>query len=121
MKSLNFNARFIELAGEVNSHMPEFVVEKTMRVLNARKKPVNGSKILVMGVAYKANVSDMRESPALDLIHLLAGHGADVSFHDPYVPSVRIGNRTYTNSPYSPKALKRYDAVVVTTAHDGFK
>lgn len=120
MKSLNFSARFIELAGEVNSHMPEFVLEKTTRALNARRKPVNGSKILVMGVAYKANVSDMRESPALDLIHLLQQNGATVSYHDPYVPSLILGKQHLTSKPYSARLLQSQDAVVVTTAHDVF-
>jgi len=120
MKSLNFAARFIELAGEVNSHMPEFVVEKIVRALNVRKKSVNGSKILVMGVAYKANVSDMRESPALDVIHLLREQGADVSYHDPYIPSVVIGNHRLAGKAYSPKLLKGMDAVVITTAHSNF-
>jgi len=121
MKSLNFSARFIELAGEVNSHMPEFVLEKVTRALNDQKKAVNGSKILVMGVAYKANVSDMRESPALDLIHLLNEQGGDVSYHDPFIPSITIGRLRLTSQPYAPKKLKQYDAVVITTAHDAFK
>ncbi len=120
MKSLNFAARFIELAGEINSHMPEFVLEKVTRALNVRKKAVNGSKILVMGIAYKADVSDMRESPALDLLHLLGEHGATLSYHDPFVPSVTIGERKFVNKPYSAKGLKTFDAVVVTTAHSAF-
>lgn len=120
MKSLNFAARFIELAGEVNSHMPEFVLEKVVRALNARKKAVNGSKILIMGVAYKANVSDMRESPALDVIHLLSEQGADVVYHDPYIPSITLGNHRLTGKAYSSKLLRSMDAVVITTAHSAF-
>jgi UDP-N-acetyl-D-glucosamine dehydrogenase len=120
MKSLNFSARFIELAGEINSHMPEFVLEKVVRSLNSRRKSVNGSKILVLGIAYKANVSDMRESPALDLIHLLAEQGARVDYHDPFVPSVTIGDVKYTSKPYSAQRLRSYDAVVVTTGHAVF-
>ena len=120
MKSLNFSARFIELAGEVNSHMPEFVLEKIARALNDRKKAVNGSKILILGVAYKANVSDMRESPALDLIHLLNEQGGEVSYHDPFVPVVSIGRLRLTSKPYGRQMLKNYDAVVVTTAHNTF-
>jgi UDP-N-acetyl-D-glucosamine dehydrogenase len=121
MKSLNFSARFIELAGEVNSHMPEFVLEKVTRALNDRKKAVKGSKILVLGIAYKANVSDMRESPALDLLHLLNEQGGHVAYHDPYVPSVTIGDLHLKSKPYSAKQLKHYDAVVITTAHAIFK
>jgi UDP-N-acetyl-D-glucosamine dehydrogenase len=120
MKALNFSARFIELAGEVNSHMPDYVLEKIVRALNERKKALNGSKILVMGVAYKANVSDTRESPALDLIHLLLQHGANVSFHDPYVSSVVVAEKRLAGKKYSPALLQGADAVVITTAHDGF-
>lgn len=120
MKSLNFSARFIELAGEINSHMPDFAVNKIMRTLNQRKKSINGSKILVLGVAYKANVSDMRESPALDVIHLLMQMGADVSYHDPYVPTLQIDKHKLASRPYSVQLLKQSDAVVITTAHSVF-
>lgn len=120
MKALNFSARFIELAGEVNSHMPEFVLEKVVRALNERKKSVKGSTIVVLGVAYKPNVSDMRESPALDLIHLLHQQGARVVYHDPYVPSISIGNQRLKNKAYSATLLKQADAVVITTHHTVF-
>jgi UDP-N-acetyl-D-glucosamine dehydrogenase len=120
MKSLNFSARFIELAGEVNSHMPDFVVQKTVLALNQRKKPVNGSHILLLGVSYKSNVSDTRESPALDVMHLLLELGADVSFHDPYVKTVEIGGHRFNGKPLSPAILKSMDAVILTTAHDAF-
>jgi len=121
MKSLNFSARFIELAGEINSHMPEFVLEKITRALNGEKKALNGSKVLLLGVAYKANVSDMRESPALDLLHLLQEQGAKVSYHDPHVPSVAIGALRLKSRPYSTGLVGKADAVVITTAHDAFK
>jgi len=120
MKSLNYSARFIELAGEINSHMPDFVVNKIMRTLNQRKKSINGSKILILGVAYKANVADMRESPALDVIHLLQQMGSVVTYHDPFVPSMRVEKHRMTSRPYSMKLLKEADAVVVTTAHSVF-
>jgi UDP-N-acetyl-D-glucosamine dehydrogenase len=120
MKALNFSARFIELAGEINSHMPDFVLEKIVLALNERKKPLNGSKILLLGVAYKANVSDTRESPALDLYHLLTEHGAQVSIHDPWVKSVSLGGKTVFSKPYSPELLQSMDAVVVTTVHRSF-
>jgi len=120
MKSLNFPARFIELAGEINSHMPDFVVTKVMKALNGRKKSIKGSKILVLGVAYKANVSDMRESPALDVIHLLLQMGSNVTYHDPYVPSIMIGSHRLNNQPYSPRLLNSADAVIITTPHSVF-
>ncbi len=120
MKSLNFNARFIELASEVNSHMPDFVLEKTAWALNERKKAVNGSKILVMGVAYKPDVGDVRESPALDLIHLLMTRGAEVSIHDPHVTSIEVNGKTLHNKAFSPALLKSMDAVIVTTGHSAF-
>jgi UDP-N-acetyl-D-glucosamine dehydrogenase len=120
MKSLNFSARFIDLAGEVNSHMPDYVLQKIVLALNDRKKPVNGAKILLLGVAYKANVSDVRESPALDLIHLLSEQGAQVSFHDPWVKSVNVGGKAIPGKPYTPALLHSMDAVVVTTAHRSF-
>lgn len=120
MKSLNFSARFIELAGEINSHMPDFVVSKIMRVLNQREHSIKGSKILILGVAYKANVSDMRESPALDVIHLLQQMGANVSFHDPYVPWIIVDGKRMGSKPYSAKLLRDSDAVIITTAHDVF-
>jgi UDP-N-acetyl-D-glucosamine dehydrogenase len=120
MKSLNFSARFIELAGEINSHMPDFTVNKIMRALNQRQKSVNGSKVLVLGVAYKANVSDMRESPALEVIDLLEQMGADVRFHDPYVPKISVGRQTLRSRPYSTKLLRQADVVVITTAHSVF-
>ncbi len=120
MKSLNFAARFIELAGEINSHMPDFVVNKIMRTLNARKKSINGSKILILGVAYKANVTDMRESPALDIIHLLQKMGSHVTYHDPFVPSMFVEKHKMFSRPYSTKLLKAADAVVITTAHSVF-
>jgi UDP-N-acetyl-D-glucosamine dehydrogenase len=120
MKSLNFPARFIELAGEINSHMPDFTVNKIMRTLNQHKKSINGSKILILGVTYKANVSDMRESPALDVIHLLQQMGADVSFHDPYVSKIIVGSHVLKSRPYSTQMLRQSDVVVITTAHSVF-
>jgi UDP-N-acetyl-D-glucosamine dehydrogenase len=120
MKSLNFSTRFIELAGEVNTHMPDFVVQKTALALNDRKKSINGSRILVMGASYKANVSDVRESPSLDVMHLFMKLGADVSFHDPYVKSVRVDDNVIAGKPFSFSLLESMDAVVITTAHDAF-
>ncbi len=120
MKSLNFSARFIELAGEVNSHMPDFVLQKIVLALNHRKKSINGAKILLLGVAYKANVSDTRESPALDLYHLLTEQGAHVSYSDPWVKSVNLAGKRIMGKSYSPALLHSMDAVVLITAHKTF-
>ncbi len=120
MKSLNFAARFIDLAGEINSHMPDFTVSKITRALNERQKSAKGSKILVLGVAYKANVSDIRESPALDVILLLQQMGAHVTFHDPHVPSITLEGKKLTSRPYTKDLLRQADAVVITTAHSAF-
>src|SRR5947199_9080450 len=83
-----FDSQFISLAEQINSTMPNYVVELVMNALNDDKKPVNGSKVLVLGVAYKKDIDDMRESPALSIIDLLRADGADVSYHDPFVAEV---------------------------------
>ena len=88
-RQFNFEARFIELAGSVNGAMPEFVVQRVIDALNSQKKSLNGSHVHILGVAYKRDVNDVRESPALDVLELLAHRGADVSYTDPYVPGVQ--------------------------------
>ena len=120
MKALNFSARFIELAGEVNTHMPEFVVEKTMRALNARKKPLNGSTIVLLGMAYKANVSDARESPSLDIYQLFRHYGAKVEYCDPFVPAIKVEGAEVAAKSLTPTLLKGADAVVIATSHTAF-
>ena len=85
MRTLNYKTRFIDLASEINSEMPAIVVHKVAKALNDARKAVNGSKVLVLGVAYKKNIDDMRESPALDVMRLLEEQGAEVSYHDPFV------------------------------------
>src|SRR5580704_16936665 len=89
MRTLNYKTRFIDLAGEINSQMPAYVVEKVAHGLNAMKKPVNGSRALVLGVAYKRDIDDVRESPALDVIRLLEEQGVTVAYHDPFIPKFR--------------------------------
>src|SRR6202021_914904 len=91
-KQAGIEARFIELAGYINGQMPHFVVDKVQNALNDHSKALKGSKIHILGVAYKRDIEDVRESPALDIMHLLKLRGADVTFSDPYVPSVRIEN-----------------------------
>jgi UDP-N-acetyl-D-glucosamine dehydrogenase len=117
MKSLNFPARFIDLATEINAGMPEHVCDKVADILNEDRTAVNGARILLLGVAYKANVSDMRESPALDVIRLLAGKGGDISFHDPHVPEVEVEGVTYKGEDLSDELLDGADVVVILTDH----
>ena len=118
LKRLNYTARFIELASEVNTGMPAYVVELISDALNDDRKAVNGSRILVLGVAYKANVSDMRESPALDVVQLLQERGADVRYHDPHVPRIRLTDEGSLESvPLTDDELTGADLVVITAAH----
>jgi UDP-N-acetyl-D-glucosamine dehydrogenase len=120
LRTLNYTARFIELASEVNSHMPDYVVGKVTNVLNDECKAVKGSHILVLGVSYKPNVSDIRESPAIDLIHLLNEKGARVEYHDPYVADLFEEGLPYQSVDLSAKTLADADCVVVVTHHDCF-
>lgn len=120
LRTLNYTARFIELAAEVNSHMPDYVVSKVGDALNAERKAINGSRVLVLGVAYKRDVGDVRESPALDVIHLLQQRGAEVSYHDPYVGSLRHEGMAMDSSPLTDAALAAADCVVVVTDHSAF-
>ncbi|MDQ6717163.1 MAG: nucleotide sugar dehydrogenase [Gemmatimonadota bacterium] len=117
MRTLNYKTRFIDLASEINSAMPAIVVEKVSRALNEDKKAINGSNILVLGVAYKKDIDDMRESPALDVIKLLEQQGGEVSFHDPYVASFREDGETHTGVALTDEALRSADAVVIVTDH----
>jgi UDP-N-acetyl-D-glucosamine dehydrogenase len=117
-KQAGIEARFIELAGYINGQMPHFVASKVQNALNEVGKPLKGSKIHIYGVAYKRNIEDVRESPALDIIHLLQKRGAIISFSDPHVPEIRLEDGTllaqYTG------ALKTADCVVIVTDHSGF-
>jgi UDP-N-acetyl-D-glucosamine dehydrogenase len=100
--------------------MPDYVVGKIADALNDERKATNGSRILVLGVAYKRDVGDVRESPALDVIHLLRQRGADVVYHDPFVPSVRLDGYSLSSSELTPEALAAADCVVVVTDHAAF-
>jgi UDP-N-acetyl-D-glucosamine dehydrogenase len=118
-KQFGVEARFIELAGHVNSQMPHSVVDKIMHALNDRSKPLRGSTIHVLGIAYKKDIDDVRESPALDIIHLLQESGATVVYSDPFVPMVRIDQQEYfAQDPIATAA--RADCVVVITNHTDF-
>lgn len=118
MRTLNYKTRFIDLASEINSEMPAIVARKVATALNEEKKAVNGSRVLVLGVAYKKNIDDMRESPALDVIRLLEDQGADVVYHDPHVPVFREEGHEHNSLELTDAELKRADAVVIVTDHD---
>ena len=117
MRQLNYKTRFVDLASEVNSAMPEVVVEKVSRALNDESKAVHGSRVLVLGVAYKRDIDDMRESPALDVIRLLEQRGADVVYHDPLVPKFREDGHEHVSVDLTDAELERADVVVVVTDH----
>ncbi len=118
MRTMDCPTRFIDLASEINREMPAFVVGKIRKALNGSGKPVNGSRVLIVGVAYKRDVPDVRESPALDVLDLLAREGADVRYHDPYVPEWATGDgRTLQSAPLSRSVFRETDAVVVVTDH----
>jgi len=120
LRSLNYQARFIELADTINSRMPDHVVEKLALALNDRRRSVRGSKVLVLGVAYKRDVADVRESPALEIVRLLRGRGAAVRACDPLVGPFRVGAEEFRPVACTPKELKAADAVVVVTDHSAF-
>jgi UDP-N-acetyl-D-glucosamine dehydrogenase len=120
LKALNFNARFIELAGEINCRMPQVVVERVASALNERKKPLKGAKVHVLGVAYKKDVSDTRESPALDVMALLEQAGTVISYSDPFVPKISLDSKTLRSQKPTPSLLKKADAVVIVTDHTDF-
>lgn len=117
MKTLNYKTRMIELAGEVNSEMPHYVVDKVQDALNRHRKPINGSRIMVLGVAYKRDIDDVRESPALDVIRLLEEKGATVVFHDPYVREIREEDHTHRSVELTANEIKAADCVVIVTDH----
>ncbi len=118
------NTRFIELAGEVNTYQPHYVVERAAEVLNEHKKALNGSKILILGASYKKNIDDMRESPSLKLIEIFSKKGALVNYNDPYVPKLPA-TRKYQfdmeSVELNEENLKNYDLIVLSTDHDFYK
>jgi len=122
-KEYDISTRFIELAGEINAYMPYYVVEKTIKALNAHKKSIKGAKILLLGLSYKPDIDDLRESPALKIMELLMREGADVDYSDPYFPELPP-LRKYKFDKKSvnivPKTLKNYDCIVITTNHSTF-
>ena len=117
MKTLNFEPRFIELASAINSHMPEYTAHRIAELLNARKKAISASKILLIGIAYKSDITDYRESPARDVFILLKKTGALVNYHDPYIPKARINGKPYKSVKLSETTLKNHDCVAIMTHH----
>jgi UDP-N-acetyl-D-glucosamine dehydrogenase len=119
MRGLNYKTRFIDLAGELNSEMPQFWVQKLGEALNQAARAVKGSRVLVLGVAYKKDIDDLRESPALDIIRLLEAQGAHVSYHDPWVTKFTEDGIERHSSPLTAETLDRFDAVMIVTDHSG--
>ncbi len=122
-RQYGLNTRFIELSGELNQKMPEYVVQKLNNALNRRNKSINDSKILILGIAYKKNVDDMRESPSVEIMELLKYKGAKISYSDPHVlnfPKMRNHSFDLSSVELTPEILKSYDAVILATDHDKF-
>jgi UDP-N-acetyl-D-glucosamine dehydrogenase len=118
LKTLNYRARFIELAGEINSSMPEYVCQRVAEALNDMERSVKGSRILVVGVTYKKDIDDLRESPALDILRILEGRGAEVEYHDPYVPELRLNGQTLRSVALLQRAAEAH-IVIIVTDHSG--
>jgi UDP-N-acetyl-D-glucosamine dehydrogenase len=123
-KQTGFDPRFIELAGHINAGMPHYVVDKVGQALNTKRKAVNGSKILIAGIAYKRDIDDMRESPALDVMGLLHAKGATVSYADPFVPELHgrewPGQTDMRAVDLTRGSIAQYDCVVIVTDHTAF-
>jgi UDP-N-acetyl-D-glucosamine dehydrogenase len=120
MKTLDYRARFIELAGEINSSMPEYVVVKVVDALNARAKSVKGSRILILGIAYKKDINDVRESPALDVFRILERKGAVLCYNDPYIPEFSERPLKFSSTALSEQVLESMDCVVLVTNHTSY-
>jgi UDP-N-acetyl-D-glucosamine dehydrogenase len=120
LKTLNYYAKFIELASEINGNMPHYVVTKIVDALNSQKKAVNGSRVLVLGVAYKKDISDVRESPALDVMKLLQDRGAEVLFNDPHVEEIQMDHGTLRSLPLTDDLLEKCDCAVIITNHSDY-
>jgi UDP-N-acetyl-D-glucosamine dehydrogenase len=116
-KEYNFTTRFIELAGEINDAMPGYVVSRAAEILNKYKKCLNGSRVLLLGLAYKRDVDDLRESPALKVAQALLKWGAELAYHDPHIPKCQINGKSYHSVALDPKVLSESDLVIITTDH----
>jgi UDP-N-acetyl-D-glucosamine dehydrogenase len=120
LRSLNYNARFIELASEINTNMPRYTLSKIQDALNIQQKAVNGSRVLILGAAYKPDIDDLRESPALDVIHLLQEKGADVAYHDPYIPHLDHDNIRLDSVSDLMAEVAAADCVAIITNHSDY-
>jgi UDP-N-acetyl-D-glucosamine dehydrogenase len=120
MKTLNYSARFIELASEINTAMPRFAVTKVQDALNDHSKPLNGASVLVLGAAYKPDIDDLRESPSLDIIHLLKKKGALVNYHDPFIKSLKDDEIQMESVTDLTAAVRAADCVVIVTNHSSY-
>jgi UDP-N-acetyl-D-glucosamine dehydrogenase len=120
MRTLDYRTRFIELASEINAEMPSFVVGKVRQALNTVSKPVRGSRVVILGVAYKKDIDDIRESPALDILRFLRADGANVVFHDPLIPTFHEDGEEWHSEPWSRELLTEADAVVIVTDHTSY-
>ena len=117
LKTLKYRARFIELADDINTQMPDYVINRLARALNEHERSIKGSNVLVLGVAYKRDIDDPRESPSLDIIEMLARRGAKVKYHDPFIESVTIGEHRWHSTPLTEQLVKESDAVLISTDH----
>jgi len=117
MKTLDYKTRLVELASEINAEMPQYVAEKGAGMLNDRGKPVRGSRVVIIGVAYKRDTDDTRESPALDIIQLFAAKGAEVQYHDPLVPTLRQEGQNLSSVPLDSELIASADLVIIVTDH----
>lgn len=120
VREFGYHTKLIETAGEINNYMPEFVLERTMKILNRFGKSLNGSEILVLGAAYKQDIDDVRESPALKVMDLLVRHGARLKYNDPYVPGFTYKGRSYESAPLTAENLESADLVIITTMHSSY-
>ena len=119
-REYDFHTRFIELAAEINERTPYYVTSRIMEALNSQGKSLNGGKVLVLGVAYKKNVADFRESPSLKLIELLQEKGAEVSYNDPYIPEIQLSQNTISSVELTREYLSSRDCIVIATDHDSY-
>jgi UDP-N-acetyl-D-glucosamine dehydrogenase len=120
LREYGYSAQLIDAAHEVNAHMPNFVLQKVGDALNAGGLPIKGSRILLLGVAYKADVADVRESPSLEVLRQLAARGGDVRYCDPHIPAVELDGEPYTSVPWTEEEVRAADCVVMLTAHRQF-
>jgi UDP-N-acetyl-D-glucosamine dehydrogenase len=117
-KQFDFHTKFIELADEINSQMPEYVVNRTIEEINKRGKSINNSKILILGLAYKNDINDARESPSIKLIKIFEEKNANVNYNDPFIPYYKVNERIYKSIPLTKEILRKQDCVIISTAHN---